>query len=268
MIRIYRQLSLLAMLSAVGACLAPPAGAQITTQISLDVRQLGDVSFPPSYHLRIPSLSGFAAALTVTTPDGTTFGPSPVLHIDVSTPTFAQFGEKFFGVWTILEDPNGPMQANSTYNFTFSPFTLNDVYSEIPTITTPLDGADAPSTFFLEWQFPSGATPSNRAVSYSPGGPGADVTFDPSPAPRARFDVDVAQFGAGPLHMRAGTVDQLSPYFSPVTLQSGPLRTNFVISQPDFFNFSAPISVNIVPEPQAVFLAGMAVAVIARRLQR
>ena len=95
-------------------------------------------------------------------PDGTEFLQSP--NIVIRKSSFEEIASIAFGDWTAVETYDG---QEVSYQFRVEPFSLGDVFSETPIITSPTPGSEVPSTFVVKWEYPLGGMPSGRGISYS-----------------------------------------------------------------------------------------------------
>jgi hypothetical protein len=195
--------------------------------------------------------------ISLTPPDGTQFGPATFFTKAFTVSSFAELSSRFFGTWTLREDGFISSQEDSIYSFSFG-FALEDIFHESPVIDYPANGSSIPSVFEASWSYPSGTIlPSNWAVSHSPA---ATVGF---PKPQTvRFNVDLAELDGRPFTFRAGSFDNLTEFISPVSLVSGPQRTNYG-TRARFLNFSLPITVTVVPEPTTYELCILTVCGLA-----
>lgn len=228
--------------------------------ILFHINQNAELSGTPSYTVR-PTVFGIALPKVLTAPDGVTrFGTGPALPFQVTVPSFLELSQRFFGTWKLFEDSVNPMQADSNYAFTLSPFSLADVHSETPLVTSPTTGSTVPSVFDVSWQYPSGNTTAPKSITYSTG---ADVDFAPGNELRVSFSVD-REVASDPFQFRAGSSSPLAAYMSPVTLLNGHPRSNYGI-QASFHNYSLPVRVTVVPEPATAVLLGLGMMVLGWR---
>jgi hypothetical protein len=87
-----------------------------------------------------------------TAPDGTQLSNGQLIYRD----SFAELASLGFGVWTANEK-NG--DVDTAYQFQVEPFALNDVFTDLPYITSPL-GIVVPENFEVHWKYTNGSTPS------------------------------------------------------------------------------------------------------------
>ena len=115
--------------------------------------------------------------------------PAPVGWLPVEGLSLDELSSLFFGDWVVSRSDF--IGGTSTQTFTVSLF-LDDVFSEIPTITSPVasgeeitvaassvGGGNFGADFTLEWSYPSGSIPSSRLLRRgNPGGGGGDSSVD------------------------------------------------------------------------------------------
>lgn len=211
---------------------------------------------------------------TLTAPDGVVFDGfnPPIGGMD-----FQQLGDRFFGEWVIsaFDFSTG---GTTDFAFTVGPFTLDDVFSETPTITAPVASGGqvtipAPTgaaEFELAWGYPSGAVPSSSIIRTSDrGGGGTSVADFGSGANSAviltELDPGVA---SNDFVYRAGSFDDLAGFVSAVVPDDPSTAITFSATA-EFRNFSEPITVTIaVPEPGVLTLACVAACGLAIRRRR
>jgi hypothetical protein len=244
-------------------CCSFPATAKAQNElpgsIRLNITQNAEIGGTPSY-----SISFFVFPWSsLTAPDGTKFGIGPFAGMQTTVPSFEELSERFFGTWNLVEYAVLPTQVESRYEFTLSPFELNDVHHEIPTITSPAIGSTVGSSFDVHWQYPSGINPPTQSISRNAGNLAAHVIFVPDSDPNATFYV-LPDRVPDPFQFRAGSVTSLNAFMSPVKLLSGPLHTNYEIYT-NFFNYSLPVRVTVIPEPTTAVLLGLGAMMLGCR---
>lgn len=232
---------------------------ELPGSIRLNVTQNAEVGDTPSY-----SISFFVFPWSsLTAPDGTKFGIGPFAVMQTTVPSFEELSERFFGAWNLVEHAVLPTQVESRYEFTLRPFELNDVHHEIPTISSPAIGSMVGSSFDVHWEYSSGINPPMQSISRNTGNLAAQVIFAPGSDPSATFHV-IPDRVPDPFQFRAGSVTNLNAFMSPVTLVSGSLHTNYEIYT-NFFNYSLPMQVTVIPEPTTVVLLEVGVVLLACR---
>jgi hypothetical protein len=113
--------------------------------------------------------SGISSSGTfLTSPNGLIFPSVPSLDAIKDFNSFAELGSALFGDWLATEHPtSGP---DNTYTVRVASFTLADVFSESPVISTPTPGSTVGHDFVVKVGYPSGATPdSGVRYSFDPG---------------------------------------------------------------------------------------------------
>ncbi len=81
-------------------------------------------------------------------PDGTVLRG---IMNEVQFNSFAELGALLFGDWTVTEQPL--MGAARSYTLQLRPFSLNDVFTDTPIITSPTPGATVPTDFIVKWDY-------------------------------------------------------------------------------------------------------------------
>jgi PEP-CTERM motif len=229
-------------------------------QLRLDVAQQ-ETATGVDYSL-FASVSPFGqASKQVIAPDGTEFQltDSAVPGSGVSGLTFSDLSNRFFGDWTIREAPlsgGTPFE----YQFTFSPFPLDDVFHQTAHMDAPLDGATVDKDFTVKWAFSGGATPAARLIRHS-AELAATVEFAPGPQPQATMHVDLRGMASGQMTIVAGTNQSLAAYLSDATPVGAP-GPNLYYPGGTFLNLTAPAQVTVVPEPSTLRLVIVAAAAV------
>jgi hypothetical protein len=202
---------------------------------------------------------GLESPTKLIAPDGTEFGPGAR---DIERSTFEEIATVAFGDWTALARING---VDVIFSFRFEPFALNDVFTDIPIITSPLPGSNVPPHFIVRWNYENGSMPSRRGASLMPSSnieifdsrfvPGAEYAFEIS----TRFK----QPGPGTIAVHTNTATTLpTPAFisRPPSLDGH--RFNFISN---FRSQSAAATYRIIPEPKSCVLASFVIAFAALR---
>jgi hypothetical protein len=224
--------------------------------VSLALTQNAEPGGSVSYGIRNMTPSIFTLLLA---PDGTQLRFTPVEGL-----TFSELNTRYFGGWTVREFPMGPAGPSTDYGFTFSPFSLDDLFHETPVVTTPMNGADVPASFEVRWLYPSGATPASRLIERINVINGAvQTTFAPTGF-SLRLDVDRNLQGNVPIVLRVGTTSSLIAYISAVT----PAGSNPHLIQASFRNLSLQTTVQVVPEPTTTILIGALAMLITQQRTR
>lgn len=201
-------------------------------------------------------------------PDGTHLGVGPGLASQFNTATFDELSARVFGNWTVRETPFSPFPIVSEYAFTFSPFNLTDVFHETPVITTPTNGATVPSSFLVQWGYPSGTVRLDGGVELNSGFGAVSITnFFLDPNRKALLEVDRDLLGSTPLTFRTGARHSLTEFVSPITPLSGPAPTTYSLMS-EFRSMSLSTTVYVVPEPTSCMLALAAIGLAFRLRSR
>jgi hypothetical protein len=211
------------------------------------------------YDIGLPGLT----SETVTDPTGHVFQPislqSPPNSTNILGLTQAQALSELAGTWTIARGGFfGFPPPLETYTFSISPFTLDNVFTIPPTITSPANGSTVPTQFAVTFAWPNGVTPpTNRLATWSTNSSIAASSVEVVSGKNS-FPVSVSlKSGAtqGSLTISVGTTQSLGNYVSPVTTTvTNPTFT--YTAGLVFYNLSAPVSVNVTnaPEPDAIAL--------------
>lgn len=195
---------------------------------------------------------------TLVAPDGTQFGsPSD----SVERATFAEIEDLLFGDWTAIESPtDGP---EVSYQFRVSPFSLNDVFTQVPIITAPEPGSFVPPEFVVQWEFDRGGTPTSRGFHVHTGSEvdvvdreiGTDGFYS------ARFLTKRQSPGAWPVEVQ---VNSSSFVPQPQLISKSPsLQGDSFFFLAYFETRSALTTFYVIPEPSTLSLVAIAGLVFA-----
>jgi hypothetical protein len=220
----------------------------------VDVAQQPNSGGSLEYQVRMSGfqpIGGYTAQFVA--PDGTSYSQNLQ---PVTAPTLTEFEQRFVGEWKIRATPFGG-GSTTEYRFTFtSP--LPAAFHETPSIITPQHGATVPKDFLVAWAYPGGTTPSGRSITWSGASSSTPTDFGPGTSPEATLHIDLEGASSKQLTVRAGSFTPMTSNFSSVTLVSGTPSTNEYFVSGGFSNYSAPVTVTVVPEPGAIVLAAVA----------
>lgn len=223
-------------------------------QMRIDVAQQPTTGGNIEYQIRMSGfqpVGGYTAQLVA--PDGAFYFQN---QQPVTAATLADFENRFIGEWKIRETPPGS-GSTTEYRFTFaSP--LPAAFHETPTIITPQNGATVPKDLFVAWSYPSGAIPSGRSIAWGGASSSVPTDFGPGSTPEATLHLDLAGSLSKQVTVRAGSFALMTSNFSGVTLVSGTPSINEYSVSGGFSNYSAPVTVTVIPEPGAIVLAALA----------
>ena len=211
------------------------------------------------YDIGLPSLF----SEVVTNPTGHIFQPIGLQSLPNSTNivglTQAQALSELVGPWTIARGGFfGFPPPLETYTFSISPFTLDEIFTIPPTITSPANGSTVPTQFAVNFVWPNGVTPpTNRLATWSTNSSIAASSVEVVSGKNS-FPVSVSlKSGAtqGSLTISVGTTQSLNNHVSPVTTAVTNPTFTYSVGL-GFWDLSAPVSVNVtnVPEPNAIVL--------------
>ncbi|MEM1304054.1 MAG: hypothetical protein AAGG46_04125, partial [Planctomycetota bacterium] len=206
-----------------------------------------------------------ATRADLTAPDGTVFDDR---NRSVTGLDFQQLADRFFGDWTIsaFDFTTG---GTTTHIFALSPFTPDDVLSEVPTIDSPVPSGGqttiaaqgGAANFNLAWSFPSAVVPSRSIVRTSlPIGGSSSVDFNSgSNIALISTVLDPGVLSADFVY-RAGTIDSLNDFVTPAVSDDPAVSIVYSVGA-EFRNLSQPITVTVaVPEPSSLVLAALTAA--------
>ena len=208
--------------------------------------------------------------------------PAPVGWLPVEGLSLDELSSLFFGDWVVSRSDF--IGGTSTQTFTVSPF-LDDVFSEIPTITSPVasgeeitvaassvGGGNFGADFTLEWSYPSGSIPSSRLLRRgNPGGGGGDYSVDfirdsNSLLFSAVLDPGVSSTVFNP---SVGAFESIDSFVSDVVSDDPAANVDLVTVGAEFRTLSQIAVINVaIPEPNTFFISLLAMTVIANRRRK
>jgi hypothetical protein len=207
--------------------------------------------------------------LSMIAPGGIQLGPlfgGPTRQI--SGLDFADIQGDFFGTWTIRRPQSpfpGPGAPLDIWEFDLAPFDLDDVYNEIPVITSHSSGDIVGESFVVSWAYPPGATaPTAKTISVG-GAFNSTVTFDQLPGNNYGVNVVLDPGIASTTYsVRAGSFENLNSLISPIRT-IGSVSVGTPIVELAFRNLSAPITLTtvVVPEPSSIALSAVLICGLA-----
>jgi hypothetical protein len=190
------------------------------------------------------------------TPDGTVLdGPS---H-DFDFNSFAELSDFVLGDWTAIHDASSGQ--DKSYVVRVNPFSLDDVFFETPTITTPNPGSNVPKDFLLKWVYPSGAMRTSLRLN-TVDEQNVEIRRVGFAGPNSvAFQTARLQPGPGYLTLRAGASDSWpSP---PIVSRSAALQGAAITTELSFAAMSLPATFHFVPEPSTTTVVGVLLAALA-----
>ena len=234
------------------------SSAAIAQDVNLGFEQVSTGGGNLEYGVDVRTFFGGPIS-SVEAPDGTSFGSfSP----GVGGLSFQELSDRFLGDWTVsISSPAG--QTISNFSVLFS---LDDVFSETPTIVSPLlsgQQGTVGTEFDLIWEFPPGTTPPNGRAFSRVGGTGADIdsVFDDSGANLVSIstELDPGVFSTT-FDVSAGSFQSINDFVS-----VGP-NSDIAVGA-SFTNLSQAVTLTVVPEPNALFalFATMTMVACSRR---
>jgi hypothetical protein len=198
-------------------------------------------------------------AVTLTMPDGTILPR----RFETDYATFDELAADVFGDWTVTEIPtSGP---NNTYIVRIAPFTLADVNSATPVVTSPIPGSTVPTDFIVKWE-PYAATSSKGVEAGAPGVRILDYELGADGPFSIGFETELLQ----PAPVRFPFVAFVqTPRPNPVIRNRSPALIGTSISSFFAFNSRSLLAEYfVVPEPSALGVTAIATIAIGRRRTR
>jgi hypothetical protein len=242
--------------------------AQFPVVLSFEVNQRPQPGGGLTYELAVGQLglttgpSGGGTA-SLTAPSGLVFAASKTT---MNFNTFAELGNTLFGNWTGNVHPStGP---DGSYKVRVSTFTLSDVFTETPFITSPVPGSTVPNDFVVKWSFPSGATSGTLYTEFSNSNLtnsslpqfGVDGTYS------VAFHTQIIQPVPASMSLEIGTQTYLT---SPtVSNRTGYVSATHFDTFLSFNSRSLAATFNVVPEPSGAVLSVGIFALLASRRHR
>jgi hypothetical protein len=210
----------------------------------------------------VPSSGRFEASVKLTAPDGSVTATEGFLVRERHL-SFADLQSRFVGTWTIQE--LGPSDAMT--QFSLLPFTQSSFVNEQPLIVSPHEGDVLPPTFNIDWTFPSGKFPKGLAVNREGSGQSEFTGIFLRMSKPARYtitDTFVTRDGnpVSPpeeVTLRAGSYNSLETFLLDPTPVSGVSPNTYDFFTSGYLNFSAPITVTVIPEPGSLMLVGLCI---------
>jgi len=243
----------------VGFLLVPKFCGATSCPLDIAVRQLGANGADPSYTigLRINGIGSVFFSGTFISPDGVSHTLSQLNQTLTPVATFTDFANHYFGTWTIQDHPS-PGSAVYSYQFTLSPFALDSVFHSIPQIVSPAEGATVGTTFVVDWQWSSTTAPIGEVSIFSGSASIPTVTATWSAAGGdATYVYPEDAVVPFPVTLREGAITNIGQFFSNIVPIGMPGPDTFSYSTPpSFWDFSAPLTVTVVPEPASIMLLG------------
>jgi hypothetical protein len=195
-----------------------------------------------------------ASATRLIAPDGTEFGPGAR---DIERSTFEEIAAVAFGDWTALARING---VDVSFNFRFEPFALNDVFTDVPIITSPLSGSNVPPSFVVMWDYENGSTPSRHGASLNPSFNVEIISSRLIPGGGYEFEINARLKQSGPgtivVHTNTGTTLPTPP----VVNRPPSLDGHGFLFVTNFRSQSVAATYRIIPEPNCFILTGIVMA--------
>lgn len=235
------------------------ASQSLAVPLPIEITQRPNASGESEYSVDIRNVGVFFNQGTLVAPDGTVFsgfgGPGPNF---VEGLTFSEVQSLIAGEWTMNDRVGLPFEPIPTtppfrHVFTVTGFTIGDVFTEVPVITTPADDSTVPEMFDLEWEWPPGTTPPSG--SFTAVGGSSDVDFVDTGL--TSYDITVnlpVGETSRSVTVFAGSFEELQDFIGPaVSLDAGASRT--FEPRLAFRSSSVGHSLTVVPEPSSAVIA-------------
>jgi hypothetical protein len=113
----------------------PALGGGLTYTLKINLAGVSDAGVPDD-------------GAKLVAPDGTELDG---IMNEVQFNSFAELGALLFGDWIVTERPL--MGTARSYTLRVRPFSLNDVFTDTPIITSPTPGATVPTDFIVKWDY-------------------------------------------------------------------------------------------------------------------
>ena len=190
----------------------------------------------------------FAGDAKFVAPDGTEipFGGYQI----VRRSSFAELSTLTFGNWSVIETLD---TVQSSFQFEIEPFQLNDVFTDTPTITSPVPGSTVPTHFVLNWEYAG-----SSAVGGNPRYDFHNLQWtDPVPSPVGNsYEFATRIVSPGEARIEDLQIVELSFVGKPEVTSRNGIDGPISLSA-SFATRSTPATFFVVPEPSTVILAGL-----------
>jgi hypothetical protein len=260
---------------------ANAASAQATKNhiVAFDFFQRADATGNLSYSLNFfhsTPIGSNVVEKKLISPGGTEFVSPTGSTFSVQFGVNGSFGELAtlaFGDWTAIEKYDA---VELEYQFRIAPFTLDDVFSDVPIITSPIPGSSVPTEFLLNWKYLHGSVASDKGWSAgSPGNVSVESVTDtlvpqqflvrlPLMDPIPPFPIPVPPPGPRTFAISVNSTTHLP---APQLIGSPSLPPDFFGFDVEFRTVSNRAFYTVVPEPCAALLlaAGCCGLLVIRR---
>jgi hypothetical protein len=182
-------------------------------------------------------------------PDGTEFD---YRHQYAERLTFPELASMAFGTWNAYT-------ATSIAQFAFQQFTLNDVVSDIPFITSPVPGSEVPLKFDVIWQGEENGFVEILRRSNNIGKTGG---VNPEGCCLYTINTELTDDQNGWLEIEAYTRTNLT---APTLLSNSSTTDTFSFFRNYFRSHSEPATYIVIPEPESAFLTAIGLMILGLR---